>query len=471
MKTKFFMAALAATMIFSSCNNEEIIDNGGTTTTNKSATLKVSIASIAPRATETNTGNDDMLPVKEATVIVFNAAGEIKQSVVLATADPVKEIAPITTSTDDARRVLVVTNLNDVLAPGGSFNTSITNVQQLHSVVETEVTLRGGAGPKGASDADLVILAGDVNIDWGTPDVTLSPEGIAMKTVNLDIRPVSSKLNITVVLQSEFKSATDIETGNSPGLLRFKDSDGLRILNANSQTRIMGASPFVNYNPTTFPWLVPGGTDMPFSERRLFSGMKTDDFTYGGGTKEVHDDFLADDMTNAAAGTHPFHYYLFENNANVAAAFPSIVVIQATWGWTLNVGHDGQTPDSDGLIGDFDTTNWEEAKEYEYRKMVAGKLKERSVYFSLHMTTAGAGKNVSNYGAGVQRGKAYDMRLTLRNSLIDKDGEYWFPELPLTEEPGEGPDPKDPTEEDSDASLTVEVTVVEWVDVDIDHQW
>lgn len=464
------MAALAVAMIFSACNNEEI-DRGGNTNQGEAATLKVSIAPITPRATGSNPGSNtaDMLPVNEGIIIVFDDNNSVIGSAVVG--NPVGSTAVETTT--KATRVLVVTNLNSLLTTGGVLNTSITTLTQVNEAVVAGVRLTGTAGPSGATASNLVVLAGDVAVgSWvaGAPGVTIDTDGIAQKTVNLAIRPVSSKLDVNVTLGSAFQSATVIEGGLSPGLLRFKSNDGVRVLNAVSQTGVIGATSFANYIPAGFPWLVP-------NPKSFYSGMSTADFVHN--SAGMVQTFLADNMANAAAGSHPFHYYLFENDAEAATLFPTILVVQATWGWDVNVGSPTASIAGDDF-GDFDpfaNASGAAFLDYATRVAVAAQLAEKKIYLNVHMTSAGAGAlttgGAAEYGAGIQRGKAYEMSLTLSNSMIEVGGDYWFPDLPIVDYPviPPTPGPTDPTDEETDANLTVVVTVVNWVPVAIDKEW
>ncbi|MDR0333655.1 MAG: hypothetical protein LBI15_09350 [Dysgonamonadaceae bacterium] len=474
MKSKFFMAALAVAMIFSACNTEEIDNGGNTIGQGEAATLKVSIAPITPRAGGANPGSNttDMLPVSEATIIVFDANDDVIGSAVVSS-NPVGGSGTAVETTTNATRVLVVTNLNGLLTTGGALNTSLTNLAQVNERVVDQVRLAGTAGPTGATSTSLVVLAGDVAVgSWaaGTPGVTIDPDGTANKSVNLAIRPISSKLDVNVTLGSAFQSATVIEGGSSPGLLRFKSTDGVRILNAVSQTKVIGATPFANYTPAGFPWLVP-------NPKAYFQGMNTSGFVHNaGGTVQT---FLADPMANAAAGSYPFHYYLFENDAEVATLFPTILVVQATWGWDVNVGSPTAVAAGDDF-GDFDpfaNASGAAFLDYATRVAVAAQLAEKKINLNVHMTSAIAGAlttgGVTEYGAGIQRGKAYGMNLTLSNDMIDVGGDYWFPDLPIVDYPvlPPTPGPTDPTDEETDANLTVVVTVQNWVPVTIDKEW
>jgi hypothetical protein len=356
---------------------------------------------------------------------------------------------------------LVVSNLNGVLTntDGDKLHDDIKTLATLNDRVRAEVELDGTAGPVGATADSLVILAGDVTIGaWaaGTTGVDIDADGNVEKTIELDIRPVSAKLSIAVNIVDEILKA-------GKGNLRFETADGLRILNAVSKTNVIGTTPFGGYTAANYPWLVPNTTGT--HPKAFFSGMNTSGFDND--SKGVVKSFLADDMNDDGE----FHYYLFENNGNSAAALASIVVIEATWGLDLDYGDEDSEKDANGLIGDFNVNAYSGFEDYEVRKAAADKLKERSVYFRVLMTSEEAGKMTvaGTYGTGIQRGKAYEMTLTLSEKLIE--GEWEFPELPLTEEPGEGPDPTDPTEEDSDARLIVEVKVINWEKVEIENKW
>jgi hypothetical protein len=448
------LALVAGALGFTSCNSDDT-NNGDTTHQGEAATLIVNIAPIAPRAAGPSPGSTttDMLPIQAGVVIVFNEAGTvIGHGVTTAGTGAVPPtVAPIETTTA-ARRVLFVTNLNNLLTPSNTL--AVTTLAQLNALVEAQMSLAGNARPGGASVMNYVVLAGDANVDMstGSGSTTVDPDGTVNATVNLTIRPISSKLNIRVTLDSNFDTAANIAVGLQPGLLRFENGDGIRVLNAVSRTRVIGNAPFTGYN-TPFPWLVP-------ATRSFFAGMSTTGFQNPAPGSSLQA-FLADNMNGAGAGNRLFHYYLFENNAELGSQYPTIVTLEATWGFDL---------DADNTLH-FDFTALPNRDD---RLAIVEMLKRRKTYFNVFMTRADAGKDdPTAYGTGIQRGKAYEMVLTLSNSLLEEGGDGWFPELPITEIPGGGGGggTTDPTEEEGDANLTVVVTVQSWVPVTIDKDW
>lgn len=430
---KFFIAALAAMTMFS-CSKEQ----GGTdnpVAAGQKAKLTVSVANEGTKAIGQNEGNTDR-DVANFVAIAVDANGVIVGSGVGTSA-----LSASFETTTAAKKLLVISNLNSKLVTGGEsvIKSTITNMQALTAILDA-TDLANGTAATIDGTPNSVWSAGEETITWSGD---LSTAGDAYEeNVSVSIRPVAAKISLKVTVPAKY--------GATPGNFRFVDAngDGIMALNAVSNTKFFGAKAFSSYTDAAYPWLVP-------AVKSYYSGMDISSATdYVHNNANTVKAFLKDNFDGPANGTSEtyYNYYIFENDADKATDHATIVTLRGTWGMSL-------------IDANFDA-GVTEAQKAEITEV----LKERAVYFAVHLTSLDAGKDVANYGKGVQRGKCYKVAINLTDNVFTDD--YKFPDLPIT-----GPvvppvtPPTDPTEEITKANINVTVTVENWTGVDIGKQW
>lgn len=457
---RFFVAALAATTLFASCTKDQggNGDNSANAGENAKLTIKLVSDQSTPgsRATGSNVIDDDKA-IKEYVAIAVG-----KNDVIMGSVASSSHTDAVLETTTAATRVLVISNLNGALVDPGTSKlySTITNVGKLALEIEAAIDLSKTDNTATLTNvANSVWSAGEEAVTW--PD---EPSGDAYKTdITVNIRPVAAKINLTVKLDSKYNAwditiPGDIDpvTHGKKGNFRFEGTDaGVLLLNAVSKTKFFGAKAFETYTDVAYPWLVP-------SPKAYYSGMDISSPEFVNNHLTEPKPFLKNAFTDHTKVTTSYHYYIFENDADKAADFPTIVTLKGTWGMDLDVENE------EHFLGTFAAGE---------KEAIAAALAPRDVYFPIHMTSLDAGAyftpgDETFYGKGVQRGKRYDVTIELSDKMFT--GDYEFPSLPITKPivpPVVPPGTEDPTGEIVKGILNVTVTVEDWVPMNIEKVW
>lgn len=390
---KFFAAALAALTLFSCSKN----GNDDVTPTpeqeGQKATLTVTVSNPGSKAGGTVMGvdlNKDN-KINDFTVFAFRASGKLDAMFTISGNNTGSG-----TATTAAAEVYVVANTGDLDL------SSVTSKNELLAVVGDlfDGGILGETSQFYNSQANCNVWAsGSSPIDL---DTYYRKGDTYAVSVDVPLTFVSAKINVTV--------ANNMTNRAASGAFRLT---GVAVLNAGGTTKLFG---------DTGESLIPA---IPYYH--YYSGienMEGENFKYIPALGKApyfcnyeYQSFLFDAISDNGSilDQDKFHYYVFENNADAAEEFPTIVTLIGTW--------KGQTR-----------------------------------YFPIHLTSYDGFKVpslISNYNyvnEGIKRGHSYNVTLTLKGDAGTEVGTT---------------DPTMPYEMDIDVSVSVN----EWIPVVIEKEF
>ena len=270
---KVFFAALAVTFMFASCNKE---DNG--IPEGKDAKLIVQVETPKTKATGAAETTDNTITGYE--ILVFDASGT---NIGYVTGSALTQEV---TTTTNAKEVYVIAN-----APASLFSATTSKATLLAYV----------------TDLDQATAANSQYTKrWATGSAAVSPftqsgaNFVATATVAMDF--IAARITVTIDNQM-----TGYNGAATDGSFVLK---GVSVLNATSASKLYGTS------------LVSGSA--------FYAGINMTGFTYIPTTYSVKS-FLRDAITAGVPNAAGYHFYVFENAATAATAFPTIVVIEGEY--------------------------------------------------------------------------------------------------------------------------------------------
>ena len=377
--TKFFGTAMAVLLTLAACSKEQ----GNKAVIGENAKLTISVVgATTTRAAFESPDNQDKI-VNEFIAYIF--AGNNLEATIVSTDGAAAEEE----CTTAANRIYVVANANDFLA-----SQTITTPASLETVL--------GSIHESTVATNWFNSTTDANV-WASGFKTLSASDFVLNStedgyegnVSVALSFVPAKINVEV----DLSGLTDYTGLTTDGSLCLTD---VAILNVVGGTKFFGTS------------LMPAGTDLVY-----YTGWPMTGFSV---VPAPTPDVLPL-MTNAYDGTtDKFHFYVFENEANIPAEFPTIITLVATWGT------------------DADDT-------------------KATVFFPIQLTSADAGVYATSGSVtGVERGKNYKVKIALTGSAeYDKDKDR--------------PGTTDPTLPVVRTNMTVEVEVSDWIPVEIEKEF
>lgn len=389
MKTnKFFIAALAATALFASCSKE----NAGTNDqTGEKAVLSIGV--VAPelsRAVGT--------PSTDATVVNFKAFvvdgdNSIKSGYSSdGTALSVANSNAITVSTS-AKKVYVIANAGDLaLATEAAIVDYIADLNTAGDGLQTSAR-------------------------WATGTATLVPTDFVQSgsdfvaTKNVTLTFIAARITVNIAKSGEMATYYDNGTAESKDLR----ITGVSVMNARGASKLFGAS--LVATPATPAKTFYQGLANPVSPGNFAYYPAAADFTMA--TALLSDAIpAADNTTSYNLGASTYYYYVFENAAITAAAFPTIVTV----------------------VGEYDG---------------------KAIYFPVHLAAYEDFKS-GTFGASLLRGKSYDLTITLTGDPRFSEGGTY---------PGDTGGTEDPTNPSVSAKVEVDVTLTPWVPVALEKEF
>jgi hypothetical protein len=367
MKKIFFLTALAV-MVLASCNRNEEVMSGDS---GEKATLTISIQSPETYAALTTAPTD---VINNYTVFVTNQNDEIAWSRYSSTNADMTGL-PVSTQ---AKQVYVVAN-------GGN----LTSIATMAALNTKTIDLNGTDAAGKQKDTR-----------WATgvsAPLTFTQSGTDFKaTTTVAVTFVAARIKVTI--KTDGAMAANYNSSASDGSLVL---GRVAVLNARGESKLFGTSLI----PATYT-----------NYKKYYEGMANNSFDYyPSGTDVTYDADTQALLSDAVGGydngqkkfTNTFYYYVFENNATAASAFPTIVLIQGTY-------------DS------------------------------KPIYFPVHL----AAYETSVVTSGITRGNSYDIEITLKGDPRKTvGGDY----------PGDTGGTDDPTVPVINAAVDVEVTLNNWV--------
>ncbi len=363
MKIKKMMVALLATLVFVSCSKES--DETIKHPAGEKASLSINVTSdsgVDSRAIGTIATDK----IDNYTVFVTNALGEIQWTAYSSDA------SPITAMEVEAHATHVF-----IVANGGNLTQEITTkagldtyLLDMMSAKGNQFTTRIATGNTGSALNFTENSSGDL---------------VANTTINLTF--IAARVTVKIV-----NGMTGYDPAKTDGSLVLNQ---VAILNATQESKLFGqslmASPvkyLAGYDASSTSSLWPAGTTIAAN---LYANP-----------------IAANDFTTT------YHYYVFENDASVAADHPTIVTLVATF--------DGKT-----------------------------------IYYPVHLAPYERFSPGSSAVSSVQRGKSYDITVTL---TVDP-----------TIEGGDGGGTIDPTLPDGEAEINIDVQLNDWVPVVLNKEF
>ena len=271
---KILFAAVAALFVFTSCNKEDngIIGDG------QDAKLIVNVANPSSKAIGAAATADNTITGYE--IFVFDASGNNIGYVTGSTAT--QEV----TTTTNAKEVYVIAN-----APAGLFSATTSKAALLAAVTDLDPTTAANS---------------QYTKRWATGSGAVGnftqSGGDFVATATVAMKFVAARITVTIdnQMQNYDGAATD-------GSFVLK---GVSVLNATKESKLYGTS------------LVSGSA--------FYAGIDMTGFTYVPTTYSVKS-FLRDAITAGVPDAAGYHFYVFENAATAATAFPTIVMLEGEY--------------------------------------------------------------------------------------------------------------------------------------------
>lgn len=278
---KIFFTALAVLALVSCSNDNEEVTPGGKA---EKATLSIGIKTgEMSRAVGTAPSSDATVANFKAFVIDSDNSVKAKYS------NSASDITDIEVSTL-AKRVYVIAN-------AGNLN------------LTTESAIKDYL-------ADLNGTGAQTSTRWATGEIELSPsdfvetQGEFKAEVDVDLTFIAAR--ITVNIKKTGLMDTYYDANAQDGSLVLQE---VAILNARGQSKLFGTS------------LIPDAYD---DGKKWYTGIDNDSYKYFPTTANytyISTGLLSDNFDF----TKSYYYYVFENDAQTAAKFPTIVVIKGTY--------------------------------------------------------------------------------------------------------------------------------------------
>ena len=352
---KIFFAALAATTLLAACSKED----NGTASEGAKAKLKVTVSTSSRAGGEGAAGD---ATITGYNLFVFDAAGN---NIGYTTGSSGTETVETTTS---AKEVYVIAN-----SAGLTLSDATTKAALLALTNDLDDATNNQRAKRWAT--------GSATIGAFTQDAS----GDFEASVSVNMKFITARIQVSIT-----NSMSNYVATSTTGSFVLK---GVSVLNATAASKLFGSS------------LVSGtayyaGIDM--------TGFENVPASYS------EKAFLKDAIASGVANPNGYHYYVFENAATAVDEFPTIVVVEGTYGPAA-----------------------------------------QPVYFPVHLA---AYESFASGGltASVERGKSYDLAITLKG-----DAGYTAPQ----DYPGGTGGTDDPTVPSVKLTLTIGLSITDWVPV------
>jgi hypothetical protein len=381
-RTFTVLAAVAYAVSFASCSKD---NGGGGGQPEERAVLNVGVSAPETRAMGSTTAPTPPADaVGNFTVFVTDQSDAIRWKGHQASAEPLE-----VTVTTAAKEVYVVANAGD-----------------LTSVITTMADLNNYIADLNGAETGATLVAGKQTANrWSTGKGAVSAftqNGTtfeASATVPLDF--IAARITLKIGAIANYDAAA------SDGSLVL---NSVAVLNARGESKLFGSS------------LIPASYS---ANKKFYEGL-ANDMTLNSGTGFANYPATGNFTTPAAFLTdaipadfsgQTFYYYVFENDADLATEFPTIVTIKGTYGG-------------------------------------------RPIYFPVHLASYEKFKTGS-FGTSVTRGKSYEITVNITGDPRIAGGAY----------PGQTKGVPDPTEPLVDAMVEVTIETPEWTPVGLEKEF